>query len=74
MLLNIGYVVDIVLPQLQGEKRVVFLATLAVARMVSWMKDGIVWQWKLFLIGIRFCSLDLSLGSKLDGIENTWTA
>ena len=34
ILLDIGYVVDNVLPQFQGEKRVVFLAILAVARIV----------------------------------------
>ena len=37
VLLDIGYVVDNVLPPFQGEKRVVFLAILAVARMVIWM-------------------------------------
>ena len=36
MLLDVGYVIDIVLPPFQGEKRVVFLAILAVARMVIW--------------------------------------
>ena len=36
VLLNVGYVVDNVLPPFQGEKRVVFLAILAVARMVIW--------------------------------------
>ena len=36
VLLNVGYVVDNVLPQFQGEKHVVFLAILAVARMVIW--------------------------------------
>ena len=36
MLLDVGYVVDNVLPPFQGEKRVVFLAILAVARMVVW--------------------------------------
>ena len=36
MLLDIGYVVDNFLPQFQGEERVVFLAILAVARMVIW--------------------------------------
>ena len=36
MLLDVGYVVDNVLPPFQGEKRVVFLAILAVARMVIW--------------------------------------
>ena len=36
VLLDIGYVVDNVLPPFQGEKRVVFLAILAVARMVIW--------------------------------------
>ena len=38
MLLDIGYVVDNVLPLFQGEKRVVFFAILVVARMVIWMK------------------------------------
>ena len=37
VLLDVGYVVDNVLPPFQGEKRVVFLAILAVARMVIWM-------------------------------------
>ena len=36
MLLDVGYVVDNVLPPFQGEKCVVFLAILAVARMVIW--------------------------------------
>ena len=36
VLLDVGYVVDNVLPPFQGEKRVVFLAILAVARMVVW--------------------------------------
>ena len=36
VLLDVGYVVDNVLPQFQGEKRVVFLAILAVARVVIW--------------------------------------
>ena len=36
VLLVVGYVVDNVLPPFQGEKRVVFLAILAVARMVIW--------------------------------------
>ena len=35
-LLDVGYVVDNVLPLFQGEKRVVFLAILAVARIVIW--------------------------------------
>ena len=34
--LVVGYVVDNVLPPFQGEKRVVFLAIIAVARMVIW--------------------------------------
>ena len=37
VLLDAGYVVDNVLPPFQGKKRVVFLANLAVARMVIWM-------------------------------------
>ena len=36
VLLDVGYVVDNVLPPFQGEKRVMFLAILAVARMVIW--------------------------------------
>ena len=36
MLLDVGYVVDNVLPPFQVEKRVVFLAILAVARMGIW--------------------------------------
>ena len=37
VLLDVGYVVDNVLPPFHGEKRVVFLAILAVARMVIWI-------------------------------------
>ena len=36
VLLDVGYIVDNVLSPFQGEKRVVFLAILAVARMVIW--------------------------------------
>ena len=36
VLLDVGYVVDNVLPPFHGEKRVVFLVILAVARMVIW--------------------------------------
>ena len=36
VLVNVGYIVDNVLPPFQGEKRMVFLAILAVARMVIW--------------------------------------
>ena len=36
VLLDVGYVVDNVLPPFQGEKLVVFLVILAVARMVIW--------------------------------------
>ena len=35
-LLDVGYVLDSVDPLFQGEKRVVFLVILAVARMVIW--------------------------------------
>ena len=37
VLLDVGYVVDNVLPPFQGEKHMVFLAILAVVRMVIWM-------------------------------------
>ena len=36
ILLNVSYVIDNVLPPFQGEKRVVFLLILAVARMMIW--------------------------------------
>ena len=36
VLLDVGYLVDNILPPFQGEKCVVFLAILAVARMVIW--------------------------------------
>ena len=36
VLLDVGYVIDNVLPPFQGEKPMVFLAILAVARMVIW--------------------------------------
>ena len=36
VLRDVGYVVDNVLPPFQGEKPVVFLAILAVARMMIW--------------------------------------
>ena len=36
MLLDVGYVVDNVLPPFQSEKCVVFLAILILARMVIW--------------------------------------
>ena len=36
-LLDVGYVVDNILPQFQGEERVVFLEIFAVAKVVIWM-------------------------------------
>ena len=39
VLLHVGCVVDNVLPQFQGEKRMVFLAIQAVAKMVIWTKQ-----------------------------------
>ena len=36
VLLDVGYIVDNVLPPFQGEKRMVFLVILAVPRMVIW--------------------------------------
>ena len=36
MLLDVDYVVDNVLPQFQGKKRVMFIAILAETRMVIW--------------------------------------
>ena len=71
VLLDVGYVVDNVLPPFQGEKCVVFLAILAVARMVIWTserRDCMTMQ--TFLIVIWFCILGIRLGSKSDAIEN----
>ena len=70
VLLDVGYVVDNVLPPFQGEKRMVFLAILAVARMViwtTWNKDCMTMQ--TFLIVIWFCIFGISWGSKSDAIE-----
>ena len=68
MRLDVGYVVDNVLPPFQGEKRVVFLAILAVARMVIWTtrKKGLYDDANL----IWFCILGICLGKKSDAIEN----
>ena len=51
----------------QGEKRVVFLAILAVARMVIWTtrKKGL-YDDANFLIVIWYCTLGIRLGSKSD--------
>ena len=43
VLLDVGYFLDNLLPPFQGEKRVVFLAILAVARMVIWMTVVVFW-------------------------------
>ena len=44
VLLDVGYVVDNILPPFQGEKRVVFLAILIVARMVIWTTRKKAWS------------------------------
>ena len=73
VLLDVGYVVDNVLPQFQCEKRIVFLAILAIAKMVIWTT-----QKKGLCDGANFSHRDLilflgiSLWSKLDEIENAW--
>ena len=58
----------------QVEKRVVFLMILAVARMVIWMtqKKGLYDDINFYHDPILF--LGISFGSKLDAIENIWTA
>ena len=67
MPLDVGYVVDNVNPQWKGEKRVVFLVILAVARMVIWekrkkglydcanlsLRDLILFFWHQFVVKIR---------------------
>ena len=72
--LDIGYVVDNVDPLYRGEKHVVFLMILAVARIGDFGRREIrnCMTVQTFLIVIWFCSLGISLGSKLDAIENTW--
>ena len=67
MLLDVGYVVENILPQFQGEKRVVFLVILVVARTGIWMtrKKGLYDS-----ANFSHRDLILFLGSKLDAIEN----
>ena len=50
VLLDVGHIVDNVLPPFLGEKRVVFFAILAVARMVIWetQKKGLYEDANLF--------------------------
>ena len=56
VLLDVGYIVDNVDPQYRGEKRVVFLTILAVARIMIWM------MWKKGLYdGANFSHRDLIL-------------
>ena len=56
VLLDVGYVVGNVNPPFQGEKRVVFLVILAVARMVIWQTRN-----KGLYEGENFSNCDLSL-------------
>ena len=56
MLLDVGYIVDNILPQFQGEKHVVFLVILVVARMVIWTT-----QKKGLYDGANFSHRDLIL-------------
>ena len=56
VLLDVGYVLDNVLPQFQGQKHVVFIVILAVARMVIWMTRK-----KGFYDGANFSHHDLIL-------------
>ena len=75
VLLNVGYAVDNVLPPFQSEKCMVFLAILAVARMVIWTTRN-----KGLYDDANFSHCDLVLyfgiswGSKSDAIENAWIA
>ena len=56
MLLDVGYVMDNVDLPFQGEKRVMFLAILAAARMVIWqMRKKGLWE------GANFSHRDLIL-------------
>ena len=70
---NVGYVVDNVDPPYQGEKRVVFLTILAAARMlIGETRNKELYDGQTFLVVILF--LGISLGFKLDVIENARTA
>ena len=75
VLLDVGYVVDNVLPPFQGEKRVVFLAILAVARMVIWTtRNKGLYDDANFSHPDLVCIFGISWGSKSDAIENAWIA
>ena len=70
VLLDVGYIVDYVDSPYQSEKRVVFFAILAVNRMMIWETRN-----KGLYEGAIFSHRDLIwFGSKLDAIENAWTA
>ena len=75
VLLDLGYVVDNVLPPIQGQKRVVFLTILAATRMVIWTtrKKGLYDDAKIshrnLILFFRH-----QLRVKLDAIENVWIA
>ena len=69
VLLDVGYVVDNVLCPWKDEKRVVFLAILAVARLVIWTRRDCMTV-QTFLIVIGFFSLSISLRPRSDAIEN----
>ena len=68
MLLDVGYIVDNILPPFLGEKRVVFLAILAVAKMMIWTTE--LYDDANFSHAIWYGSLGISLGSRSDAIEN----
>ena len=73
VLLDIGYVLDNVLPQFQGGKRVVFLTILSIARMVIWTtRKKELYDDENFSHRDWFCSLGISLSLKSDMIENAW--
>ena len=75
VLLDVGDVVDNVLPPFHGEKRMVFLAILAVVRMVIWTtRNKGMYDDAIFSIVIWFCIFGISWGSKSDAIENAWIA
>ena len=63
----VGYDMNNIDPLYQGEKRVVFLTILAVARMVIWVTRN-----KGLYDGANFSYRDLILF--LDAIENAWTS
>ena len=74
VLIDVGYVVNNVDPPYQGEKRMVFLAILAMARMVIWdTRNKGLYEDANFSHRDLILFFSISLKSRSDTIENAWT-